>query len=806
MHFSLHGARWMWSRGKLGTTVLHRRPPVGLSVHQNALFPSAFSSPSLRAFSSSSSSSRTASLLTFFLLSRRSDSFRLPSPRPCGGASRLFSSAAAPQASIPPINYYKRLQISPSATPAEVKTAYRQLALRYHPDVAGHGHDAIPDQREGSTRSGGDAVPSSPPPLSKGEAEAAFRRISEAYAVLSDKEKRKQHDEALARAGGGVASQSAARRSEAERKGKPHTTTSAGAPASPTRKQHPTRTTTTTTTSQKKTRTTTWSSTTTTTTSTTTFASSLGKRASSFRPGSTPHRFLRKDADAIFRQAFDGKSLEDVLFAARRHAKRVAEQQTPRQRPNASQAAAGESPRSRRSTHEHPTKKEKDTTSTSSSSSSTSSSVGEEKKKKKKVEEEEEGSFSMPHEMEKEWDTMQRVAERWAARMQRTFGQAHPTRQRKGVPLFHAAAAAHQEHLAAHIRRAAAAAAAATASHEDPATSFAASLASFLPPPPSGQLPFRPFPHMILPDGVTVPEEPVMGPWAMAETLEKDGIAADVVAAMQTRREESAPEKNPRRYTGSAMAEARMRAKRARYPQNETKEMKEEEEEDKMGKTTTTRQLQGSPPPPPPLSSSSLSVPPTTSPSGHVKVTITTKTRRPRRSKSATAASSSALRRLPSPSAPPRHSPSSSRHGADASDTASTTAVDNTTTVVKRHDREESPTTALSSFGATASGRTEEMAGRVEDPVDVPVSHHTKDEDEGGRVEEEEEEWEEVPPDEAHRMSKRANLLAAFRKTSFADRSATAENLTFDRLSQDSGKDRSTPYNEGQMYSYHRPF
>ncbi len=63
-------------------------------------------------------------------------------------------------------DYYKILETSKSATAGEIKKAYRKLALKYHPD-----HN-------------------------KGDksAEAKFKEISEAYAVLSDPEKKKQYD------------------------------------------------------------------------------------------------------------------------------------------------------------------------------------------------------------------------------------------------------------------------------------------------------------------------------------------------------------------------------------------------------------------------------------------------------------------------------------------------------------------------------------------------------------------------------------------------------------------------------------
>ena len=63
-------------------------------------------------------------------------------------------------------DYYKILGVSKSASPEEIKKAYRKLALKYHPD-----------------RNKGDK-----------SAEAKFKDISEAYAVLSDQKKKKQYD------------------------------------------------------------------------------------------------------------------------------------------------------------------------------------------------------------------------------------------------------------------------------------------------------------------------------------------------------------------------------------------------------------------------------------------------------------------------------------------------------------------------------------------------------------------------------------------------------------------------------------
>jgi len=68
---------------------------------------------------------------------------------------------------LPNKEYYKILGVDKNASPEEIKKAYRRLALKYHPD-----------------RNKGDP-----------KAEEKFKEISEAYAVLSDKEKRAQYDQ-----------------------------------------------------------------------------------------------------------------------------------------------------------------------------------------------------------------------------------------------------------------------------------------------------------------------------------------------------------------------------------------------------------------------------------------------------------------------------------------------------------------------------------------------------------------------------------------------------------------------------------
>ena len=64
------------------------------------------------------------------------------------------------------MDYYELLGVKKDSSPSDIKKAYRKLALKYHPD-----------KNQGEKK-----------------AEAKFKEISEAYAVLSDPEKKKQYD------------------------------------------------------------------------------------------------------------------------------------------------------------------------------------------------------------------------------------------------------------------------------------------------------------------------------------------------------------------------------------------------------------------------------------------------------------------------------------------------------------------------------------------------------------------------------------------------------------------------------------
>src|SRR5205807_10600826 len=66
-------------------------------------------------------------------------------------------------------DYYETLGVSKTASADEIKSAFRKLARKHHPDVA--------------------------KPKEKSAAEEKFKQINEAYEVLSDPEKRAKYDQ-----------------------------------------------------------------------------------------------------------------------------------------------------------------------------------------------------------------------------------------------------------------------------------------------------------------------------------------------------------------------------------------------------------------------------------------------------------------------------------------------------------------------------------------------------------------------------------------------------------------------------------
>lgn len=192
-------------------------------------------------------------------------------------ASRRYSSTSAHGArsaaatSTSKLNYYRNLGVDTDATPQEVKAAYRQLALKYHPDVVEEAH--------------------------RTHAEMLFRRVSEAYEVLSDPVRRRAHDTEL-----GIQTRRKQQPSATAATGAPSAAnaeagTRAGSPAggarpssgSARRRKH------------------------TTSTASSTSSTTFQQQQRRYRKP-----FVRGDANRVFADAFDGKTLDEILFDVQR--------------------------------------------------------------------------------------------------------------------------------------------------------------------------------------------------------------------------------------------------------------------------------------------------------------------------------------------------------------------------------------------------------------------------------------------------------------------------------------------------------
>jgi curved DNA-binding protein CbpA len=81
-------------------------------------------------------------------------------------------------------SYYELLELPPSASPQELRQAFRSLSKRFHPDTT-----ALPQP----------------------EAEQAFQMLQQAYAVLSDPDARRRYDAELRLASLAAAARAASR-------------------------------------------------------------------------------------------------------------------------------------------------------------------------------------------------------------------------------------------------------------------------------------------------------------------------------------------------------------------------------------------------------------------------------------------------------------------------------------------------------------------------------------------------------------------------------------------------------------------
>lgn len=96
-----------------------------------------------------------------------------PSPGDRANPAAAASSGDAASATLPlgqAFTHYACLQVSSQASPAELRQAFRQLSKRYHPDTT---------------------------TLPREQAEEAFRRLQQAYAVLIDPLSRRRYDALL---------------------------------------------------------------------------------------------------------------------------------------------------------------------------------------------------------------------------------------------------------------------------------------------------------------------------------------------------------------------------------------------------------------------------------------------------------------------------------------------------------------------------------------------------------------------------------------------------------------------------------
>lgn len=670
------------------------------------------------------------------------------------------------------MNYYKRLHVSPSASPDEIKAAYRKLALQYHPDVAIHGSPSSSPFTQGKKET---VTPSSSTadatttPMTKAEAEAAFRSISEAYAVLSDPAQRKKHDEELERVSLLQKKKTTTTTQEAKRKETSSSPRSSRPPPPPTSS----RTTTTASTSTSR--------------STSSFSSSF---FSSQDFGKKKSNFVQRDAERIFREAFNGKTLEEVLFDARRRAKLMADRKLgrlhqekkkttttdPRKGATYAGSSSGPDAEDEKTTSsfqkcgEGSSCKRKSSTASKTASGSSSSFSS-------KEEEEEQEDFTFSHFHKKStidsgpWDeelqrTVERAAERVATKMRHSFSASfhHSTTSSSMASLRQAD---RMMKVMQSFREAAfASAVAGGGGRGDGDVS-----GRHLPPLPGLRLSFRPFPNMILPEGVEVPPDPVMGDWAWAEELEKEGVPEEEEeneeeALQASRRRRTREEKNAnrkrcmeKRWDPSWMATERMHAKK--HWKSSAEEGEEDEGREKEGDEKT-------------LSTSTEPTTTTTAP-------ITEPTEKEKEEDQHTKALGNTRKSTMEPSSTGR-----------TPGRVKVVLTTKTRRPILRKPREKGTIrNACSSSGVPKKDSTEQS--------DVRTMLNLEEV-------KEEEAWEEVPREETERLSKRSASLQAFRQTSFADSTGSGERFTFDSISYDSGKDRGVPYNMGQLYSYHRPY
>lgn len=176
------------------------------------------------------------------------------------GSLRFASSSSSSLSSVKFVDHYKRLAIDIDAKPAEIKAAYRKRALECHPDVVAADNKSL--------------------------AEAEFRQVSESYELLADTTRRKEYDKEHRKI--------VPPKMRIEKKMSKTSSANVTASSKPTTRAK---------TQDVKERSSSKTS------SSAAAASSAAKRHSAF---------VRRDADRIFKDAFDGMTLDDVIFQIRR--------------------------------------------------------------------------------------------------------------------------------------------------------------------------------------------------------------------------------------------------------------------------------------------------------------------------------------------------------------------------------------------------------------------------------------------------------------------------------------------------------
>jgi curved DNA-binding protein len=120
--------------------------------------------------------------------------------RPAGPAVRTVASTAGasghhePAPEVKP-DYYRLLGVGRTATPDEIKAAFREAAKRHHPDMRAAQRAAAATAAAPGTLGAADAASAAEAAAAAASADVeAFKLVNEAYSVLSDSALRREYD------------------------------------------------------------------------------------------------------------------------------------------------------------------------------------------------------------------------------------------------------------------------------------------------------------------------------------------------------------------------------------------------------------------------------------------------------------------------------------------------------------------------------------------------------------------------------------------------------------------------------------